>query len=154
MAQSKKNLAADIITVDMAAVEKLVLEGSEIVATPEAEEALVNLLALQTKINTAVAEAKHRIEERALKLNKNFASVQGERIKVGYQFFGAQYAIDPTNIDKLPKDLYKQETKYSIVTPALKKYLKENEHLPLGVVERERSKSITIKAIEQFEDVE
>lgn len=151
-----KKLAADIITVDMSRVDAMVKRGVDIVLDPSAEQALLDLLALKTRIDNAIDEAKQKIEARALAYNPNFKSVQADKIKVGYQFFGAQYVVDIPNVKKLPKNLYKSETKYSVITPELKKWLKEHEHntLPLGINERERSKKITIKPIAQFEDVE
>lgn len=154
MSKQAKDLAADIVTVDMRQIDHLVQRGAEIVMQPEAEEALLTLLELQTKINNAVAEAKRAIEQKALEFNPNFASVQASKLKVGYQYFGARYLVDTSLIDKLPKDMYKEKISYSVVPKAVEQYVKTNNSLPLGILERDRAKRITIKPLAQAEEDE
>lgn len=149
---SDKN--SKVICVDLDHVKQLAEEGSDIVFSAAAEQALYDLLKLEQQIKGAIATAKRSIEEKALAYNPNFTSVQGERVKVGYQFFGPKYAIDDMNLRKLPKELYKEKLTYSPVSPAIDKYAKENGKLPVGVIVRERTKTIVPKMIEQFEDGE
>lgn len=144
----------NIITVDLDHIKQLAQEGSDIVLTAAAEQALYDLLKLEQTIKGAIATAKRSIEERALEYNPNFTSVQGERVKVGYQFFGAKYSIDTSKLRYLPKDLYKEKISYSPVGPAIDKYAKEKGKLPVAIIERERTRSITIKAVDKFEDGE
>lgn len=89
-----------IITVDLDDLGKLVHDGENIVLNPEAEEALLKLLALQQRVNDAVEAAKVRIESKALEYNPNFTSVRADRLKVGYQAFGGKYAVDELQIAK------------------------------------------------------
>jgi hypothetical protein len=145
---------ANKITVDLDDLGKLVYDGANIVMQPEAEQALLELLELQERVAGAVTAAKRAIEEKALAYNPNFTSVQASRIKVGYQFFGGRYSIDESKLSKLPKDLYKTKTTYSPDSKAIDKYAKDNGKLPLGIVERERTKSIVIKPIKDFAEVD
>ena len=144
----------NIISVDIDDVKDLVLRGSDIVMTAEAEEALFKLLKLESIIKSALDTAKKNIEERALAYNPNFKSVEGDNVKVGYQFFGAKYAIDDKQLDNIPGNLYETSTKYSPDSKAIDQIAAEKQALPLGIIERERTKTITIKLAEKFEDMD
>lgn len=143
-----------VITVNLDDLKGLVQDGSDIVLQADAEAALLALLELQGRVEGALAEAKRLIEQKALAYNPNFTSVQGNNVKVGYQFFGGKYAIDDSKLDKLPADLYTKKTTYAPVGKAIDAYAKEHGKLPLGVLERERTKSITIKLAKDFSEAE
>lgn len=145
---------SNIITVDLDDLGKLVYDGSDIIMEPAAENALCKLLELEARIAGGLATAKRTIEQKALQYNPNFTSVQAHRVKVGYQFFGSKYSVDESKLDRLDKELYKTRTSYSPVGPAIDKFAKEHGKLPLGIIERERTKTITIKPIEQFSEAE
>ncbi len=144
----------NIITVDLDDVGKLAYDGEKIVMEQEAEQALVELLELQERIIGAIATAKRNIETSALAYNPNFKSVQGNRVKIGYQFFGGRYAVDETRLSSLPKDLYKTTTNYNADSKAIDAFAKSHGKLPLGIIERDRTKTIVIKPIKDFSDGE
>lgn len=154
-AKPKVNKKSDnVLTVDLDDLGKLAYDGQNVVLEPEAEQALIQLLELQKRVNEAVDNAKSMVEQRALEHNPNFTSVQASKLKVGYQFFGMKYSIDNEHLDDLSQEFYKTETKYSPVSAAIDKYVKDEGKLPLGIIERERSKTITIKPIKDFSEAE
>jgi len=142
------------IIVDLDDLGKLVHDGTDIVLDPKAEQALIDLIELQARVEGALATVKRQIEEKALEYNPNFTSVQASRIKVGYQFFGSKYTIDESKIDKLPQHMYKTKITYSPIGAEVDKFAKEHNALPLGIVERDRTKSITIKPVKDFAEAE
>lgn len=141
-----------IIHVDTDDLQKLVVQGSKIVTSPEAEDALMKLLELQHTVDAAIVEAKKQIENTALAYDPNFTSVQSDKIKVGYRVFGAKYSIDPAYLEKLPAELYKTKVSHSADTTAIDRFIAEKGALPLGINPMPRAKQITIKPIEAFED--
>lgn len=151
---AKPGADSTVICVDLAHVKQLVQDGSDIVLSAAAEDALYDLLKLEELIKGAIATAKRNIEERALEYNPNFTSVQGTKVKVGYQFFGSKYSIDESKLRYLPKDLYKEKITYSPIGPAIDKYAKEKGKLPAAIIERDRTRSITVKPVDKFEDGE
>lgn len=134
------------ITVDLEKIKKVSAEADKILIDPKAEEELVELLKLQEAINEAVDKAKLIIEEEALKLNKNFQSVQADKLKVYYRAYGSRYYIDEKNMHLAPKELYEVEEKinYKIDTKAVEKWVKEHGGMPTGITEVERKKSISM----------
>ena len=134
------------ITVDLDKLKQLTAEGENILVKPEAENALVQLLDLQQKIEEAIETAKLNIEKKALELNPNFQSVQSDRIKVYYRAYGAKYYIDESQMHLAPRELYEVEEKvaYKIDANKVEKWIKEHDAMPAGINEVERKKSISI----------
>lgn len=141
-----------IINVDTEDLQKLVVQGSKIITSPEAESALMKLLELQHLVDIAITDAKSQIEKTALEYDPNFTSVQSDKVKVGYRVFGAKYSIDPALLEKLPAELYKTKVSHAADTVAIDKFVAEKGSLPLGINPMPRAKQITIKLIEDFED--
>lgn len=137
----------DSITINLTEMNKLVQDGTDIYFSQEAEEALVKLLEIQKQVEEAVKSAKEILEAKGLEMNPNFKSISGDKVRVGYRYFGSQYAVDESRVNEIPTELYKTKTSYSVETKALENYLKQHEGLPLGIVEKDRKKTITISII-------
>lgn len=128
--------------IDIEKLDDLVKKSNKIFITPEGEEVLLQLLALQEQVEAAIDEAEKRLEESALKLDPNFTSLQANRIKVYYRAYGSKYKIDESRINDIPKELYTLSVRYSANTKEIEKYSDEHKGLPLGIVEADRTKSL------------
>jgi len=135
------------ITVDLENIKNLVTDSKDIFLDPKAEDTIIELLDLQETVNNAVDEAKKLLEGEALKLNPNFSSIRSDKIKVFYRAYGARFLIDQSKLEQLPKELYSTEIKVKAVIKEIEKYEKENETLPDGIIEKDRTKSISISKI-------
>lgn len=124
---------------------KITAKADEIFLSPEGEQVLVDLLEIQAQVETAIDEAKKKLEAAALKANPNFSSIQANKVKVYYRAYGAKYYIDEAQINLAPKELYQIESKvtYKIDTKGVEKWVDQNGHMPAGIKEVERNKSIT-----------
>lgn len=129
--------------VEIEKLEQLTVEADKIFLTPEGEETLVKLLDIQKQVEQAIDAAKLKLEQAALKLNPNFSSIQADKIKVYYRAYGAKYRIDPTNIDRCPKELYKTSVTYNVDSAAVEKWTEEHKGMPVGINEVERTKSLS-----------
>lgn len=138
-----------IITIDTDRVAGLKKEGDKILFSQEGESTIAELLELASSIEKAIDEVKKTLEESALKLDPNFVSIQGEKVKVAYRSFGARYKIDASHISELPEKFYTIKTSYSPVTKEIEAHVDETGVLPLGVDAPERPKkiSITVKGV-------
>jgi len=134
------------ITLDTQEIARLSKEGGKFAMNAESEVALARLLFIREKIDEFITEAKAEIEKSALDLDKDFTGLKGDKIKVEYRAFGAEYKIaeDPNLV---PREFIKSKTMYSLVTSAIKEHQKNTGMLPIGVEAVERKKQISIKAI-------
>ena len=124
-------------------LEKLIVDSNKIFLTPEGEEVLIQLLEIRQQVEDAIDAAEQKLEETGLKIDPNFSSIQSNKVKVYYRAFGARYKIDPSLIDKLPKNLYEVSMRYNAVAKEIEKFAEENKGLPQGIIEAERAKQIT-----------
>lgn len=141
------------LTIKYGDLKALVSEGDTIIATPKAEDALVALLTLREQVEAAIDEAKARIEEAALKLNPNFTSVRSDKVKAFYRMHGSKYAVDPSKVQFLPKEVYTTKVSYSVQAKPLEKFVKEHDgKFPDGILIKERTKSLTLSLVKPDED--
>ena len=131
------------VTIDLDKVGKLVKEADKILLDKAGEQTILGLLKVREKIDEAVKQAKKNIEDSALKMDKNFSSVQGDKIKVAYRAYGARYKIDESRLKDLPESLYKKTIRYYPEAKAIDDWANENG-LPLGIEEPVRVKQIVI----------
>lgn len=129
--------------IDIDKLDKLVVDSDKIFLTPEGEEVLIQLLEIRQQVEDAIDAAKKRLEETALKVSPNFTSIQADRVKVYFRAFGARYKIDESYIESIPRNLYEIQTKYSAVAEEIEKVIDEKGKLPQGIIEAERTKTIT-----------
>lgn len=129
--------------IDIDKLGKLLVDADKIFLTAEGEEVLVQLLEIEQQVEDAIKAAKVKLEETGLKIDPNFSSIQASKVKVYFRAFGARYKVDPSLVDKLPKNLYEVSTKYNAIAEEIEKYAEENKGLPQGIIEAERTKTIS-----------
>lgn len=137
-----------IITIDLDKIAKWVESSKELLLTPDAEDSLKNLLDLQEQIESALKQAKENIKTEALAYNENFTGLKTDKYKISYRAYGSRYTIERSHAEDIPKELTKVVTKMSVNVKAVDEYLENNEgRMPLGILETEREKQISIKEL-------
>lgn len=133
-----------MITIDIDKINKLKEEADKIFIDPKGEDVLVELLNIQQEIEKAIDEVKIKLEDSALKLNPDFSSIQGDRVKVFYREYGSKYYVDETQADLIPGGLVKSRTVFSVDSKAVENYIAEKGQMPTGIKEVERKKTMSI----------
>lgn len=128
--------------IDIEKLKELTADAGKIFLTPKGEDVLVQLLEIQKQVEEAIEAAEVTLEEAALKLDPNFTSIQADKIKVFYRAYGTKYAIDESVLPDIPKELYTTKTSYLPDSKAIEKWTEEHKGLPIGVIEKERTKSL------------
>jgi hypothetical protein len=135
------------LTIDLDSLVKLTKDGSKIVLEPSAEESIIKLLKLQHKVETAIEKLKEEIASEGLKHDPNFKSVESDKLRIWYKFYGSRFEIDPNRIDEIPESLYREQKRYYPITKAIDEWTAQGEKdLPMGIVERERAKKLSIQS--------
>jgi hypothetical protein len=124
-------------------IDNLVADADKVFINPEAEDVLLQLLDIKDQVDAAIDAAEKKLEEAALRINPVFKSLKADRVKVFYREYGTKYAIDVSLIDKIPENLYTKEIKYVPVSEAVEKWTSEHDGMPLGIIEKERTKSLS-----------
>jgi hypothetical protein len=121
-------------------------EAGKICIEPEGESILVQLLELQDQVERAIQTAKDVLVVEGSKLNPNFTSIQGDKIKVAYRSYGQRFYIDEDHADLAPTELYTKELKFSykVDAKAVEKWIDEKGVMPAGINEVDRPKSLSI----------
>jgi len=133
-----------IITIDTNLIRLAKDEAGKITLTPEASKIVAQFQSLLDQMTDAREEIKETIKAKMYELDPVCTSVTGDGVKISLSPAGARFAIDKTNVDKLPKDWYTVETKYTLDSKKVDEYVKANDSLPLGIVEPTRSYSLRI----------
>lgn len=155
--ENKPPKTTGLVKIEMGNLAKLVAEADLIFLKPQAENTLVQLLDLQVQIEAAIDEANKRLEAAALKVNPNFKSIRGDKIKVFYRSYGSKYKIDETVLNLIPPELYeaKVKTTYAVNDEAVAKFTEVNKGMPVGIIEAVRPKYLkfTLKNADKEEKV-
>lgn len=129
--------------IDIEKIQQLKLDADKIFLTSDGENALVQILEIEKQIEAVKEEVKSKLAEAALKLNPNFSSIQGDKVKVYYREYGAKYYVDETQATLIPEGLAEQKISYSVNSKAVEEWVERNGHMPTGIKEVERQKSIS-----------
>jgi hypothetical protein len=133
------------MNIDIEKLKKLTADADKIFISPEGEEVLIQLLAIQEQVDEAIKAAKAKLEKTALELNPLFSSIQADKIKVFYRAYGSKYKIDESKVQFIPKELYTIKTTYAAETDAVDQYIDQHEgKIPDGISEPDREKQISI----------
>lgn len=132
------------LQVDTDQLNELVSTADAILLTKDGEDTILKLLEIQNQVEEAIKQAKANIEKKALEIDPNFMSVQGDRIKVAYRAYGTRYMIDESHLKDLPENLYKKVIKVYPDTKAIDDLANKTGMLPIGIVEPSRPKQIII----------
>lgn len=130
--------------IEIEKLDELVDKSGDIFISVDGEKVLVQLLDIQEQVDQAITKAKEILETKALAIDPNFSSINGDEIKVSYRYYGAKYYIEDDKIDQVPADLYKVTKRYSVNTKELEQYIEEKSGVPVGIREVERKKSMNI----------
>ncbi|MFA5768333.1 MAG: hypothetical protein WC871_02195 [Bacteroidales bacterium] len=131
--------------IDIEKLADLVAKSDEIFLTPAGEKHLLKLLEIKNQVDMAIDAAKLVLEQAAQKLDPNFSSIQGDKIKVSYRHFGAKYYLDEPSIDQIDPELYKVIKRYSVNAKAVEDWAETHKGMPAGIKEVERKKQITFQ---------
>ena len=132
------------LEVNKAELITLAEDGSSLVLNADAEGALIQLLELQSLVDSTVSYVKDQIVEAGLALDPTFSTVSGDRVKANYQYSGAVYKMLEGR-KEFPAPLFKREVKVSIDSKAMAAYEKEHRRLPKYVVRATRKQNLVVK---------
>jgi hypothetical protein len=128
--------------IDIEKLAGLTQDAGKIFLTADGEDVLVQLLEIQQQVEAAIDAAEATLEQAALAIDPNFTSIQADKIKVFYRAYGTKYTIDESQLPEVPKELYTTKTTYLPDSKAIEKWVDEHKGLPVGIVEKERNKSL------------
>lgn len=134
----------DIIKPYLDKLKKLTLEADKILIDPEGENVLLTILEAEQEIVDLKEKAKLILEQKALKLNPNFSSIQADKVKVYYREYGSKYYLDETQKDLVPEGMLSEKISYSINSKAVEDWVNEKGHMPTGIRESDRNKTLSI----------
>ncbi len=134
------------MTIDTDQIALVSKDAEKIFISKDGEEQLIQLLEMQEMIEKAIDEAKKLIEEKGLTINPYFKSIEGDRVKVSYRYFGVKYYLEDDKLDQVPAEMYTKEitTKYKVNTDIVEVWAEKNKGLPFGITESNRKKSLNI----------
>jgi hypothetical protein len=134
------------ITIDLDKLELISKNADKILFSKEGEEEIVKIIEAQEKLEEILKKAKETIEQKALQINPNFKSVEGDKIKVSYRYFGQKYYLEEDKLNEIPAEFYTKEiiTKFKVNSDAVENFVEKNGGLPYGVIAPERKKTLTI----------
>lgn len=124
-------------------LEKLTEYAGEIFISPDGEQVLIDILEAEEKINEIKERAKLKLAEAAAKINPNFSSIQADNVKVFYREYGAKYYLDESQKDLVPPGIITEKISYLVDSKAVEQFVKENNGMPAGIKEVERSKTLS-----------
>ena len=140
------------LTINLDDLVKLTKDGSKIILDPQAEESILKLLKAQAQIEKALEELKSKIAEEGLKHDESFKSVESDKVRIWYRFYGGRYEIDKGRLEEIPESLYKKTIRYYPNAKAIDEYTAQGDKdLPLGIIEKERAKKLSIKIKAELE---
>lgn len=143
-------------------------ESDKIIINNNAEIHLMRLLELQKLVEDTLAYCKERLAAKAAEIDPDFKAVVSDNLKIMYRAYGSKYGLDESQIDSVPRELLTEtmimnadkvreyciendinfeqflDSQYSLDTKALDKYMKKNTTLPLGIIEIDRKKQLSI----------
>jgi hypothetical protein len=142
------------ISVDLEEIKLIAGKADKLLLEKDTEVELAKLLDLQVKIEEAITNAQKLIEEKALLINPNFKSVEGDLVKASYRAYGQKYYLEEDKIDQLPVEMYVKEvtTKYKPNSEIIDIWSEKNGGLPYGVVAPVRTKSLKISLKKNIEE--
>jgi len=138
------------ITIDLDEL-KLIKDAKKVILDPEQANSIVELLKTQNELANLVEQVKIALGEAGEKLDPSFKGLKSDDFNFSYRVYGSRYAIDPAFEDQIPEQMVKKTVKYSLVPKMVEDYFEAIGELPLGIVERERSKTPSLKLKDQDE---
>ncbi len=135
-----------VAKVNLAELVELADDGKAIVVNPEAETSILRLLEVQKVVDEAVERLKLEIEKQALDFNPNFSAIKGTKLKINYSAAGAKYKATGT-AGRHDGRIWTKKVSWSLDSKAVDEYKAKRGHLPAGIIENVRTKSIRISEV-------
>lgn len=151
----KKTTPSGFITIrtNPEKILQLAEDGKKLLLDPRAEQAIVELLEYQEKVNEAVDQVKEFLKVSGEAMLPNFKGVEAGSVRVMCREYGSKYkfqgGVKADSAFVLTKEVS------SIDSKAVDDYFKATEELPVGIEanhERSKSLSITIKGKKEIEE--
>ena len=133
----------NIIKVDINELATFAEEGGKLVFKQSAEDNIVKLLQLKKLIDDALEKVKADIEEAGKKISPDFKGVVGQQVKAIYRTFGEKYTYDKDKLDEASAYL-KEIVWRKVKSDEVNAYVKKNDKLPNGIIEKDRKPKISI----------
>ena len=133
---------------------KLAKNADKIILNEDQENALYELLKAKENIEIALEMIKEAIGRAGEKLDPSFKGIQSDKFSFMYRLYGSRFIIDPAFEDQIPEKMIEKKVVYRLKTKEVEKYFEEVGELPLGVIERDRSKKASLKLKEVKNDKE
>ena len=132
------------LELDSDKVAEMCKTAEGVALTPDAEQALLQLLDVQERINNFVEIVKAKIVENAMQFGDDFVALKTDNLKLEYRAFGSEFELeDHATVDTTFVTLTERMT---VNVKAVKDFMAEHEgQLPTGIVRRERTKTLVIK---------
>lgn len=132
-----------VITLDSDQIAKLCQTAEGFALDAQAEDSLCKLLDIQDQINKFVDEVKSKIVESATKLDSDFTSLSGDRLKLEYRASGAEFGLeDHATVEEM---FITRTERMGVNAEAVRGFVAEHGYLPAGVIVRKRKKTLVIK---------
>ena len=103
------------ITIDTDQLAKLKANADSIALEPEAEQTIVDILAIEKQITEIKEVAKAKLLEEGRKLNPDFKSWEADQVRISMRAYGAKFYVSDSDFELAPKELFKTEA--TVVAP-------------------------------------
>lgn len=130
------------IVFDPEKVNELVINGSNLVLKPEAEEALLALFSMKDRIEEAIDKVKSELIKKGRGVIPSFKGVEGDRVRA-YIKKTDKYTYDKKG--KKPLEVMKKIEFYKLDEALIEKFLADKGTLPMGVQEKENCETLVFK---------
>ena len=131
------------MNIDIEKLDNLIADADKVFISAEAESVLLEFLDIKDQVADAEKALKEQLAAAALEINPNFQSIKSDNLKVYFRQYGARYKLDESRIKETPKELYKTETKYSVIPKEVDNWTKHHDGMPIGIHEPDRPKQIS-----------
>ena len=134
------------LTIKIDELNQLVHNGGKFSFKKDAEEALVQLLEWQEKIDLMISEVKEAIAKAGTSISPDFKGILGSKIKAIFRVYGEKYEYDWEKKDAL-MDFLTVRTYHKVNSKKVDEYIEKNKKLPDGIKEKEREPIISLTLI-------
>lgn len=132
-----------IIFVNTAVLDQIKEEAGKLVATPDAELALLKLIELEELAEDLMNYAKEKLGDKMDTLLKNCNKIESELVVVSRKAYGSKYSVKNEQLAE-QAGVGSFQPKFKLDSKAVEAHLKEHGGLPDGVELRQRTKTVSI----------
>lgn len=123
----------------------LLVKGSKMITmNPTGEDILIQLMELKDRVEFAITQAKSVIQNAITEIDPDLTSISSDNLKIMFRVYGMKYGLDQNCIEYLDPKFYTEKKSYSLNTPEVEKYIRENGTTPNGIIINDRSKTVSI----------